>query len=96
MKGFLRLAVMFETFQNNYYQIEKGALDNLVRLRVFDIRDNIDTNFDGDKETSRLTISSYTTTSWNFCQRIANQNLETQGGLTFFKDFVQQTQESLN
>ncbi len=90
-----KLARMSEKIQNMHYQIEKGALDNLVRLRVFDIRDNVDTNFDGDKEISRLTISSYTTTSWNFCHRIANQNLETEGGLTFFQDYVQQTQESL-
>ena len=65
-----------------FLQIEDGAFDGLVKLRVLDVREN----FSPDNSTI------YTTSSWNFCHRVAGEKLYVQGDVKFYQDLQPQSQ----
>jgi hypothetical protein len=73
--------------EKNWQQIEDGAFDGLVRLRTLDIRYN--SGLDANSQ-------AYTTNSWNFCHKLAQQKIVVQGDIAFYKDLKLQSQVSIS
>ena len=68
----------------------------MVRLRTLDVRENFDKNgIQIYGQNTNESLSTYTTTSWNLCHRVASGSIYLQGELTFLQDLNSQTEESI-